>query len=98
MTDGGAPSPLAGEGRGEGFWFGRFSRCHPGLFPLVLPDISPPVIPDVIHRESKGWGEGVPEGVGEARPSCEASPTEQKEKDPGFPLKTCGNDKWGRRE
>ena len=37
-------------------------------------------------------------GAGEARPSCEASTTEQKEKDPGFPLETCGNDRWGRRE
>ena len=108
------PLPLRERGRGEGVLVRevltlssrlvptchprRFNRCHSGLFPLVLPDISPPVIPDVIHRESKGWGEGVPEGVGEARPSCEASPTEQKEKDPGFPLKTCGNDKWGRRE
>ena len=50
MTDGGAPSPLAGEGRGEGFWFGRFSRCHSGLVPLVIPDI--------IHRESKAGVRG----------------------------------------
>ena len=88
-----------------------FNRCHSGLVPLVIPDISPPVIPnvsyavipdvshpvipDIIHRESKGRGEGVPKGAGEARPSCEAPTTGQKEKDSGFPLTDGGNDKRG---
>ena len=75
----------------------RFNRCHSRLFLLVIPNVSHPVIPDIINRESKGRGEGVPKGAGEARTSCEASTTEQKE-NPGFPLETCGNDKWGKRE
>ena len=38
------PSPLAGEGQGEGGWSGLFSRCHSGLFILVIPDVSTAVI------------------------------------------------------
>ena len=91
-----SPSPLAGEGRGEGVLVRdvltlsfrlvpschsrRFQRCHSGLFLLVIPDVSPPVIPDVINRESKGRGEGVPEGAVEARTYCEPSPRSRKKK------------------
>ena len=104
------PSPLlpslspCGRGPGvRGLCSGMFNRCHSGLFPLVIPDVSHPVIPDVslpvipdvINRESKGRGEGVPKGAGEARPSCEAPTTGQKEKDSGFPLTDGGNDKRG---
>ena len=51
------PSPLAGEGRGEG-------ACSPAVIPdvsnavipdvsnAVIPDVSPAVIPDVLNRES----------------------------------------------
>ena len=105
-----APSPLEGEGGGEGYLVRdgltlsfrlvpschsrRYSPCHSRLFPLVIPDISHPVIPDVINRESKA---GV-RGAGETRrnPTLLRSLHHGAEKkDPGFPLKTCGNDKVG---
>ena len=60
------PLPLRERAGVRGFWFGMFSRCHPGLFLLVIPDVSHAVIPDfshavipdVINRESKGQAEG----------------------------------------
>ena len=49
------PSPLAGEGRGEG-------ACSPAVIPdvsnTVIPDVSHPIIPDVFNRESTARGEG----------------------------------------
>ena len=58
----------------------HFSHCHSSLSLPVIPDVSPPVIPDVINRESKGRGEGVPEGAVEARTYCEPSPRSRKKK------------------
>ena len=100
------PLPLRERAGVRGFCPWMFSHCHPGLFLLVIPDVSHPVIPDfshavipdVINRESKGRAEGGPEGAVEARPSCEAFTTEQKEKDPGFPLTDGGKDRVGAAE
>ena len=69
-----------------------YSRCSllsfPALEPLsVIPTLEPPsVIPDVFNRESKVFPMQCHTNEG------------TKEKDTGFPLKTCGNDRGGLRE
>ena len=57
--------------------------CHPRCcqFPSVIPTFPPSVIPDIFNRESMVFPK-------QCRPN-----EETKEKDTGFPLKTCGNDR-----
>ena len=76
--------------------------CHSDLVPLVIPAWSLLSFPTFLIGNPRARVRGIrrnclrlPEGVGEARTSCEASTAGWKEKDSGFPLKTCGNDRKG---
>ena len=73
-----------------------FNRCHSGLVPLVIPDISPPVIPnvsyavipdvshpvipDVINRKSKAGLKRAQREPEKLAPPAKPPPRSRKEK------------------
>ena len=75
-----APSPLAGECRGEGV-SGHDKKGQSR--PSVIPDVSnpPSVIPDIFNRESMAF------------PMQAHSNKVTEKKDTGFPLTTGGHDR-----
>ncbi len=83
------PSPLAGEGRGEGVSGMTNRQSRPSVMPPVVnpPSVmphafnSPSVIPDIFNRESMAFPMQAHTNKGTTK------------QDTGFPLTTGGNDR-----